>query len=196
MSYLTVPPARQRTLAGCERAAVDPTDSASLCEAHLERTDSPGPPSPIDDSRESTDTPSSGRDANPSDTVERGAFPEDLATIDQWLTWTPPGVDRTVPRAPSGYPDWPEKLVSPQDPESWTDFATAIRPTTVGRQSDSRPLGVGAGSRPGPGPPGRFYRPPKHRVGPVSVTTCCAVSVRRLTHGGRAQRPEAGRPLR
>lgn len=57
-----------------------------------------------------------------------GVVDDDLATDlearEQWHTWKPDD-GRKIPRAPYANPDWPDKFVDAQDPEVWTDVATA-----------------------------------------------------------------------
>ncbi|WP_436343993.1 hypothetical protein [Natronorubrum sp. FCH18a] len=57
--------------------------------------------------------------------VELDVYPSDLLDVDRWLTWKPTDDGRKVPRAPYANPDWPDKFVSAQDPDVWTNFETA-----------------------------------------------------------------------
>lgn len=51
-------------------------------------------------------------------------LPEDLVALEQWEDWKP-NDGRKIPRAPYRNPDWPDKFVDAQDPDVWTDVATA-----------------------------------------------------------------------
>lgn len=62
--------------------------------------------------------------------TETGVFPEDVLDAEQWHAWKPTDDGRKVPRAPWLNPDWPDKFVSAQDPDVWTDFGTVREWTT------------------------------------------------------------------
>jgi hypothetical protein len=62
--------------------------------------------------------------------IEAGVFPEDLQESPRWLTWKETDDGRKVPRAPYENPDWPDKFVSAQDPDVWTDFETVEKWTS------------------------------------------------------------------
>lgn len=56
--------------------------------------------------------------------VESNTYPIDLIDIDRWLTWKETD-GRKIPRAPYAHPEHPDRYVDAQDPDVWTDFATA-----------------------------------------------------------------------
>lgn len=77
---------------------------------------------------ESGDEPTPETDAvDDAPEIEPGVYPVDLEDVPRWLTWKPADDGRKIPRAPYANPDWPDKYVSAQDPEVWTDFETADR---------------------------------------------------------------------
>jgi len=62
---------------------------------------------------------------DPCPAVKSDTYPDDLLDVVQWLAWKPTDDGRKVPRAPYENTDWPDKFVSAQDPDVWTDFETA-----------------------------------------------------------------------
>lgn len=123
---MTVPPARRCTLPGCEREAVDPGNSASLCEICLADVGETEPISDPDESGDSDTQNGSDQETNASLTVEANIFPKDLVDVAQWVTWKETDDGRKTPRAPYEHPDWPGKYVSAQNPDVWRNFETVI----------------------------------------------------------------------
>jgi putative DNA primase/helicase len=120
---VTVPPAQQCSLPGCEQEAVDASHPGALCESHLEATEADDPVTELEESQDGNDCQESetGNPARPA--VEFGVFPADLVNVNQWHTWKATDDGRKVPRAP--YETGDDSFVSAQDPDVRTDFETA-----------------------------------------------------------------------
>jgi putative DNA primase/helicase len=59
--------------------------------------------------------------------IESETYPADCcaASVEQWITWKPSDDGRKIPRAPYANPGRPDRYVSAQDADVWTDFETA-----------------------------------------------------------------------
>lgn len=149
-----VPPAQQCTLPSCTDRAVDPQRTGALCQDHLDglgddeaSTDPDLEKSTVDDELQDNittdpngidkldsdlstleDDPVAGEDdieIDAAPAIVADSYPAELVATEQWLTWKPTDDGRKIPRAPYEHPDWPDKFVSAQDPDIWTDFETA-----------------------------------------------------------------------
>jgi len=121
---MTVPPARQCTLPGCEREAVDPENPGALCRFHLDSVEGGEPVSEPDESGGSDGSAPSSQEPDTSLTVESDVYPQSLVDVEQWHAWKETDDGRKVPRAPYEHRTHPERFVSAQDPAVWRDFAT------------------------------------------------------------------------
>ena len=118
---MTVPPARQCTLPGCEREAVDPENPGALCRFHLDSVEGGEPVSEPDESGGSDGSAPSSQEPDTSLTVESDVYPQSLVDVEQWHAWKETDDGRKVPRAPYKRRNHPARFVSAHEPAVRTD---------------------------------------------------------------------------